>query len=681
MNKVVRKRAVIVLIISIIIELAVFNRDTIFSAKGAKNIPMEYQASKEFSEQEQGLLVLSSGQKGYLNLSGMSGEPGYLFFDIDCRNANGETVPYRLQLAIADKGNAQMYYLPAVTICSDVRETKYVNTHSYGDVKAMRIYLWANENATFSVGRMLYNAKVPMNFSVIRLLYVFAGISLLWCIRPGSALYEKRWSTIERVLVVCIVVVANLILWYRLINLNPQFMDPPWTHHHQYHKLAVAISQGEVSIPIGIEEDLALIENPYDYTVRQNSVPNVNRGWDTAFYEGKFYVYFGVVPVLLFYLPFYILTGNAFPTWLGIFLAGSAVLLGMFYLIKQIVRRHFPNTPFLLRVILSVIAGNCMSTFMFMMRPDFYSLPILCAMAFSIWGLGLWISAAEAWEREQKDQGVFDGAQMLKLTLGSLCMALVAGCRPQFLVGSFLVFFIFGDIFRKEWKYSRKKICTRAITAAIPFIIVAVGLMSYNYVRFGSSVDFGANYNLTTNDMTHRGVNLARNVDGIFMYLFQLPNIGANFPYVFSTSFQSPYIGKTIREAMFGGAFFTNIIFFSLLAIKKVKRELKEKKLFGMVVACTLFAVIIVVADTQLAGILSRYYADFLWLLFLAAIPVLLQLWETLKGSSLQKTLILFVLVCGIWGLFMQFGMGLQAGEIESKNAAEFYAIKEFWFD
>ena len=27
----------------------------------------------------------------------------------------------------------------------------------------------------------------------------------------------------------------------------------------------------------------------------------------------------------------------------------------------------------------------------------------------------------------------------------------------------------------------------------------------------------------------------------------------------------------------------------------------------------------------------------------------------------------------------MQFGMGLQAGEIESKNTAEFYAIKEFW--
>ena len=26
--------------------------------------------------------------------------------------------------------------------------------------------------------------------------------------------------------------------------------------------------------------------------------------WDTAFYQGKYYCYFGIVPVLLFYLPF-----------------------------------------------------------------------------------------------------------------------------------------------------------------------------------------------------------------------------------------------------------------------------------------------------------------------------------------------------------------------------------------
>ena len=32
--------------------------------------------------------------------------------------------------------------------------------------------------------------------------------------------------------------------------------------------------------------------------------------WDHAYYKGKYYVYFGVVPAILFYLPYYVITGT-----------------------------------------------------------------------------------------------------------------------------------------------------------------------------------------------------------------------------------------------------------------------------------------------------------------------------------------------------------------------------------
>lgn len=663
MRRKILKHAIIFFFISFLVECIVFNRDTIFSVYGAQNISLEYQNSDQ----------------GYLDLHGFSGEPGYMFFDINCVNGKGESVPYKLQIALVDEGNALMYSLPAVTIHPAVEGTKYLNVHSYGDVKSMRVYVSANENDRFSVEEIRYDVRVPFHISLKRMLGVFAGISLLWCIRPNSCLYEKKWSVREKSCVVGLVFTVNLLLWFGLVSMNPQFMDPPWTHHKQYHELAVALTRGEVHIPIGIEEQVSLLENPYDYGIRKNQVANASRGWDTAFYEGKFYVYFGIVPVLLFYLPYYVITGSAFPTWIGIFFAGATILLGLFYFMNMISRRYFPKTPFLLRVVLAVIAGNCMSTIAFMMRPDFYSLPIICAIAFSIWGLSLWLSAANAWHREligKKDAAM----QNTELILGSLCMALVAGCRPQFLVGSFLGIFIFADVIKREWGRDREKIWKRALAAASPFILVAVCLMYYNYIRFGSVIDFGANYNLTTNDMTHRGVNLTRMVDGLFMYLFQFPNIGAAYPYVFATNFQSAYIGKTIREGMFGGVFFTNIILFAIMAAGKVKEQLKEKKLLGMVAACTLFAGLVVVADTQLAGILNRYYADFLWLLFIAAILVILQLWESFKEKETRKTLILLILICGIWGILMQLGMGIQIGELASKNVEAYYRIKEFWF-
>ena len=258
-------------------------------------------------------------------------------------------------------------------------------------------------------------------------------------------------------------------------------------------------------------------------------------------------------------------------------------------------------------------------------------------------------------------------------------MAMVAGCRPQFLMGSFLILFILWPSVKGKWKENPRKLYLDVLVAAIPYIVVAAGLMYYNYIRFDSPFDFGANYNLTTNDMRHRGFNLSRLEDGIFMYLFQLPNVGVEFPYVFPTHFISNYVGKTIRENMFGGAFFTNTLLLSVLAVRRVKKQLKQKRLYGLTISALVSAVAVVIADTQMAGILSRYYADFIWLIFFAANIVLLQLWEKSKSVVARKRIILFVISSGFWGIFMQLGMGIQAGQIESMNENAFYMIRGFF--
>ena len=64
-----------------------------------------------------------------------------------------------------------------------------------------------------------------------------------------------------------------------------------------------------------------------------------------------------------------------------------------------------------------------------MMRPDFYSLPIITAVVLSLWGLGFWI-------RSIKEDGTLSRPL---LAAGSLCMALVSASRPQQLVVSFTV--------------------------------------------------------------------------------------------------------------------------------------------------------------------------------------------------------------------------------------------------
>ena len=70
--------------------------------------------------------------------------------------------------------------------------------------------------------------------------------------------------------------------------------------------------------------------------------------WDRALYEGKFYVYFGVAPVLLVYYPFYFLTG-ALPTdatLMGILSVAGVAFITLLFL--ELVRRFAPHAPFLL---------------------------------------------------------------------------------------------------------------------------------------------------------------------------------------------------------------------------------------------------------------------------------------------------------------------------------------------
>ncbi len=663
MKKKVWKQAIVFLLLSIMIELAVFNSDSFVSYFQNMPVSLKYRMCEKFSQNEKGDYVLQTGETGCIFLDGIQGELGYLYFDIDCKNIYGETLPYTLQIAISDAGHSELGFLPAVKVYSDEEGLKYINAHSYGEVNDMQVYISTTEEGYFEVGDMVYHARVPFRIIPSRILLVLISLLILWCVRPSSDLYTKQWSKREKAMLIGAVIGINLLIWQWMMSLNPDFITPGWEHHKQYHRLAVALADGEVSINLGIEEAISKLKNPYDMAERNQMVPNATDGWDTAFYQGKFYVYFGILPVLLFYLPFYLITGTAFPTHWGVFTAGAAVLIGVFYLLDKLIKRYFPGIPFLLYVVLAVIAGNCISTMMFMLRPDFYSLPILCAIAFSVWGLALWISAE---------------GKLWRLCLGSLFMALVAACRPQFLVGAFLAFFIFAKEIKEDSKYNRRALVMKLTAALIPFAVTATALMYYNFIRFGSPFDFGANYNLTNNDMTERGFHIGRMTDGIFAYLLQFPNVNLLFPHVFPVGLQVSYVGKVICESMFGGALFTNIIFFVFFAMGTVKSKLKEKGLYGFAAASILFAIIVAAADAQLAGLLSRYYADFVWLLMIAACIVFFQVWEAARKPEIKKALIGFIIICGAWGLFMQFGMGIQAGQIESGNPEAFYAIKTF---
>ena len=352
--------------------------------------------------------------------------------------------------------------------------------------------------------------------------------------------------------------------------------------------------------------------NPYDTAARQQAAPDAL--WDVAYYQGRYYVYFGVVPCLLFQLPFEALTGvRDLPPSLPMILLSWLFLLAAFGCVKQTARRWFPGMSAAMYLLLCAGIGTGSQIYYLLLRPSTYEYAILSGAAFVMLALWQWLLAAN--QPTEKH-----GRILMHLALGSLCMALVAGCRPQMVLFAVLCLPIFWQRYGREKRLCTRHGITEAIAFVLPVVLVAIGLMWYNAARFGSPFDFGANYNLTSNDMTRRGFSVGRTVPAVLTFLFGIPGVQAVFPYLTATKMQTNYMGLTITELFYGGAFACLPLLWGLAALPLSRRRLTANRdlrtLVRLILGCML---VLAVLDCQMAGMLYRYQSDWLGPLLLAA--------------------------------------------------------------
>lgn len=666
---------IIFLFISIVLELAVFNFD-FFASLGSTPFNPSYEANDTSIE-----------------ITDINCNVKYIYLDFHCRTLYGENTPITVNIYGTDEGNSVSYKFAEVTIQSLVEDSKYYRIHSYGNLKSLKIDYSESSKYYVEARNIILNANVPFSFNILRVLAIFLILIVLYAFRPSSFLYQQTLNGhLKHTRLIFTTVTFNILIYTVLIQMNATYINAHWSWHRQYAQLAEAFTEGRADLNLPECPALEAMENPYDTTLRSKEAPSAP--WDISYYNNKYYVYFGAVPVLIFYLPYYLLTGEAFPTHLGIYICTVLTLILSFVLIKKIIQRWFPKTTLGVYLLISLILGNGLGNIPFLMTPSFYALPFIMSQAFILGGLSLWINAADLIDKSAMPTGKHTKRSIIiSLLAGSLCMAIVAGCRPTFLIASFFAFPILGTAMlnaAEQDKYGRctlqtmiKSFFTRqnaySLAAfAAPYIIVATAVMYYNYIRFGSVFDFGAAYQLTTNDVTRRGYNIERLSDGIFMYLFQLPNLSLEFPYITSVPFNSDYVGKTIREAMYGGTLFTHCFALINIFAIKVKGQLKDKKLFSSVIFSIIAAVFMVIFVTEAGGILSRYESDYSWLLLLSAAIIFLQLYENYKDRNIVRYLIIFAVIAAFSQFIISLFTGLNLSNIKSTDTQLYYTIKSW---
>lgn len=643
------KRIALIFLIALFLEIFVFNFNY-FASLANEEIDLTNKISLEKSNIEddgQNTFRLT-GDNNVVEFADLNIPINSLYFKVaDWQNAQ----TFNLKMQFSDDAHLSYFDtteytagIPEKTISTVDTRSQYFRVNATGNVKNLRLEI--KNDGNHEVKYPIYLTSITANphrtfdFSLLRFVIVLGIFLIIFAFRPKSAIYKRSIVRDGTFCKGCICLTCALEVFLAITFLlygsnlvgvaTSEYNFGDWDgksivntydvggeNAQQYAKLARSFASGKLFLEDEPPDWLKNMDSPYDKSKREEAQKSTGEDYlfDVAYFNGKYYVYFGVVPVILFYLPFFLITGANFPTAIGVLISIIMFILGVSALLHRFAKYHFQHVNLGIFIILQVVIVACSGLLYLLKFPTFYSLPIACGLALSVWGLYFWMRG-----RTQK-------RRCANFIIGSFCMALVFGCRPQLALLSILAL----PLFWREY-ITNKRICTNAgikefACLVLPYVFVGICLCAYNYARFGSFFDFGANYNLTVNDMTKRGMNVGRIAPAFFMYFLQTPALSGVFPFIQQTAFDTTYLGQTIREATFGGIFACLPILWFLLLVRPaiLMRNAKRKThtITGIIATLLIGGVAIAILDAQMAGILQRYFADFSFM-FLAATVLLI---------------------------------------------------------
>ncbi|MBR4767712.1 MAG: hypothetical protein IK088_01925 [Lachnospiraceae bacterium] len=446
---------------------------------------------------------------------------------------------------------------------------------------------------------------------------LFLVFALLF--RPGSALQRMKAGddTVKNKIITALFIAVTVFVLVFPMHLPRAWNGEVPMHRNQYERMAESLLQGHLYIFDDADPKLAEMENPYDPAARKAIGVKVH--WDSAYFEGKYYFYFGIVPVLILFLPFRAIAGISLPTYIGTAIFTAGVVIGIFLLFRLLSRRFFPKMTLGIELTLAS-AFSLMSLWYVSQAPALYCTAIVSALAMMVWSFYFFFRSVYVAEKESR--------QVLFAVLGGSFGALAFGCRPPVAIANFIAVPMLITYLRQR-KLSFK-VVRHAIYAILPYVIVAALLMIYNYLRFHDPLEFGQAYQMTVADQHAYGSFLERfsfaaEFKGLVNQFFAIPKYVKEFPWV-----------------RYGGAIinFPVLIFSLMLFLPRTIRSAMKAKWFGVTAVLFALPILITLLDVYWSPyLLERYRLDIYWLMGIAVFIAFAYLYEHSRTGRQEAAL------------------------------------------
>lgn len=619
-------------------------------------------------DKKSGIYKINS-QDANIELLDIDQNVGTIKLDIGIVDSYGMTVNY------ADETCAEYFAreLPNKTVITSYNRSKYIPCYLSGEVSKLKINIKElNQNQTFKINDIAINEEIPVAFEFPRYITVLCLVLFIYSslnLKVFTNSYEEKNIVQNIILLITVVLVSILII-------NVSKINSEYYGNEKYSiQLVDALISGKVNIEEKVSDDLKKLENPYDIGAREG----IYYLWDAAYYDGNYYVYFGVVPAILVLVPYRLITGEyLLLTTMGMIVSVIGNI-SLAFLIRRIFISYLKKAPYsimLMSYIIAIIASGMLWLDSFLC---IYQFIIIFAFTFAITGLYLFFKAIS---KEGKTNFIF-------LFLSCLCLALAVGCRPTYILYSVIILpkllSIFIDNIRKK---DKNQIIKFILSVAIPYVTIGICLMIYNYIRFDSILEFGQNYQLTVNDIKSLGFRISAGIIGGIQYLFSFLNISFQFPFINLANLNLKYYGYLHTERVIAGVVFLSPISIVALLRPTLKKYIdvsKNKEIYRLSKYMLCIALTLLVMNAALGGAVQRYSSDFITLLNISGIIIVTLIYLNISSENLKRIIIKMLYFCMVFTIFVNIMSAVFLGgenRVQTETPDKYYKTKyimSFW--
>lgn len=543
-------------------------------------------------------------------------------------------------------------------------KSKFIHLNLSGITKSIIVELDSSVYNSGNLKSISVNEKIPFEFNKTRFFVVFLIISFAYFMKTSSFFkqeYSNKNFKQELVLLGILAIFLFILSYINTYSVNENEFE-------FYSKNFVdALANGSIALLEEPSDEFKNLENPYDAQERASLDREKDYIWDTAYYNGKQYVYFGILPMLISFLPYYFITKKYLKMSIVIFVFSALCFILLKEILLKLLSKFFEKIPF--NIVIYFLVTLCSGSLILYANgiPRIYELAIVSALYFALQGIYFIMNALE--NEKKRYRNIF---------FGCLFLALAVACRAtslfvSLLILPYLIYLLIESI--KIFKENKLPLVKLLISTCIPYLTIGALLMWYNYIRFGNVFDFGTKYQLTIINMNSLSNRFSALPVGLITNLFSIPEFLSEFPFITYHNKLTTFYGYYYIENMIGGLCIIVPIVFMNFLVLKANKNTQNRSLKILLNSLVIVGILLCILSVMIGGSNQRYLIDYAWILILSAILIFCIFYNKLQSEEAKK--ILQKILCYI--TIYTFIISISAGIVSEKDYMKKYSPEKYY--